>query len=75
MPHECYTTYEHEPFHFDGNCPHCGQPLMINKLNLHDMEICYDFDKRCSYRFNGHFVCENCGKEVDEFQTYWGELK
>ena len=39
------------------------------------LAVCYDFDKRCSYRFNGHFVCENCGKEVDEFQTYWGELK
>lgn len=75
VPHECYTTHEHKPFHFDGNCPHCGQPLMINKLNLHDMEIRYDFDKGYSYRFNGHFVCENCGKEVDEFQTYWGELK
>ena len=48
---------------------------MINRLNLHDMEVCLDSYKGYSYRFNGHFVCENCGKEVNEFQTYWGELK
>lgn len=75
VPQGCYTTHEHEPFRFDGECPHCGNPLMINRLNLHDMEVCWDSCKGYSYRFDGYFVCEKCGKEVNEFQTYWGELK
>ena len=62
-----YTIHEHESFHFDGDCLHCGQPIMVNRLNLHDMEARYDFYKGYSYRFNEHFVCKNCGEEVDEF--------
>lgn len=67
-----YVCAERAPISLDGICPKCGKPITTSTIKIKKME--YEYHNGYSYRFNGNFLCESCGAQLQEYQANWGRL-